>query len=168
MFIFMVLPISIFAGLMCAVIEAFSVYRVHKKYKNAVWKQVLGSIIQSRVDDSNLDGTLIFTPDIKFAYTYNNTSYTSNVIAADLHKIGWVNRKIAEKWVVIFPKSTTVNVYVDSNNPVTAVLFPEYRFQWNKVPFAFCTAFGLSMIIFLLLILGVELFRSEFIQKIFS
>ena len=136
------LPVSAFIAVVTLISMFATTYSLRRRYKNANWAPVSATVEESGVARQVMAAAVIFTPVIKYRYTFGKKQYLSSAISPDLHYAGSRNKSNAQKWVVLFPVGTSVTAYLDQKNPGTAVLFPDFRYGWWYVLLSTFAVFG--------------------------
>lgn len=136
-------PTSAFLAVMVLVTAAIVTHKLRRRYKDAEWVPVAATVEQSGITRQGYgDGAIVFTPLIRYSYSYDGSQYESSTISPDLHYAGSKRQSDAQKWIVLFPVGTNVTAYIDKKNPDIAVLFPDFRYGWWYVLVMTFAVFG--------------------------
>lgn len=147
------IPISLFIAMIGMISSIVAIRTLNRRYKNAQWKSVPAFINESSVGVKSYGhGAIVYTPGIRYNYTYEGKDYSSSTITPDLHYNSSRDQEDALKWVELFPAGTAVTVYLDKNNPDVAVLFPDFRYGWWFVIGVTLATFGGCNLLFLILV----------------
>ncbi len=88
------------------------------------WPTVMGSILESRIDDSILD---MIKPVLRFRYEVNGQSYEGFRVSFSGYG---VSRSAMEKLILPYPQGSSVKVYYNPKDPALSVLNNTQKSDW--------------------------------------
>jgi hypothetical protein len=149
--------ISAFLAIAGLIGMAIATHLLRRRYKNAEWAPTPGTIEHSEISlQRGGRGSVMFTPVIRYSYSYEGSQYESSVISPDLRYARSNKKSDATKWTTLFPKGGKVTAYLDKRNPDVAVLFPDFRYGWWHVFLVTFAVFGGSNFLWLILMVGLN------------
>ncbi|MDZ7918837.1 DUF3592 domain-containing protein [Rhodoferax sp.] len=147
LYVSLVVAISAFLAIVALVVSAVTTLHLRRRYKKAEWIPVPVTVEHSEI----VKNGRVFTPSIRYSYSFDGLQYTSSIISPDLHYASSNDKTDPQKWVTLFPVGTKVTAYLDKANPSVAVLFPDFRYGWWYIFLVAFAVFGGSNFILLVI-----------------